>query len=369
MTTLACALLAAASCVSFDAARHSVTIEAKSTDCGLDTEVEFLLVGADSDHQYESMFVTDATPAEIADAFEKAGIPKGLCIDAKGASFWPAGARLELTPAFTSLVRETRGERTPPAIYTGGLRGADGTPVAATNSPNAVFALYGCAQSLIQLNDSLDQSATYGRFRVAEKIPQGEKRKITFTLDGKTGWSQYALRLEPGKLKDALVEMRSAAASNELSVTAFFAPELTVGEAVKCASALAGLDSPQVKVNGFPDGQLYYRAFLPQESWRDRSKRLCQPPEVHFITNGAVRVCEILEDWSGESLDPKLTEKLHDFDNVSAAASLVARLADRTSTVLVYAPKEIQLSRIYEFKKGFPKGKTLTWYVFTENPQ
>ncbi len=70
--------------VSFDPVRHSVSFAAVSTDCGMDVQLEFLLVGPDSDRDYESMFVTEAPAAEIAAAFDKAGIPVGRPFDMPG---------------------------------------------------------------------------------------------------------------------------------------------------------------------------------------------------------------------------------------------------------------------------------------------
>ena len=58
-------------------ATNSVTFTAVSTDCGLDAQVEFLFAGPDSDHDYESMFLTEDSVKDIAAAFEKAGMPLG----------------------------------------------------------------------------------------------------------------------------------------------------------------------------------------------------------------------------------------------------------------------------------------------------
>ena len=55
--------------ISVDKANHSVSISAVSTDPGIDMQLEFLLVGPNSDRDYEAMFVTEASIAEIAAAF------------------------------------------------------------------------------------------------------------------------------------------------------------------------------------------------------------------------------------------------------------------------------------------------------------
>ena len=366
LSMLLASLCLAAAPVTFDAERHSVTFTATSTDCGLDMQLEFLFVGPNSDRDYESMFVTDASVKEIADAFDKAGIPRGRSIDHAASRFWPAGNVLEMKPSFSELVREMRGEKVPPVIYTGGLRDKSGFPQAETNMPAAVFALYGCGQSLVHLDDSLDQSVTYGRFQPAVKIPKGERREFTFTWDGKKFWEPHALKLERGNVAEAITALKEHASRCEVDVTADFSDDLTVAEAAGFAQAIAMVDSSRVKINGFPEGQLFYRAYLPMEKWRDRRERLSQPPEVHLRADGSYVVVNIKEDWSDEaSLDPRLTPEESVFADCAAAAAKASSLAARTSTILLFAPADMKLSRIFEFRRGV-KGAVSTWYVFQE---
>ncbi|MGN0855720.1 MAG: hypothetical protein ACI4R9_09415 [Kiritimatiellia bacterium] len=353
--------------VSYDAGKHRVTFSIVSTDCGLDAQLEFLFVGPTSDRDYESMFVTEASVQAIADAFDKAGFPRGVPIDVRTCRFWPVGNAVEMEPSFTNLVREMRGEPLPKVIYTGGLRDAAGVPEAQTNMPSAVFALYNCGQSLITLNDTLEQSVTYGRFQPAIKIPKGEKRSVTFTWKGNTDTAPLMLGLRPGNLAEAMATLREKSATAELDVRTDFAPELTVKEAGACAQALALLDSTRIKLNGFREGQLFYRAFLPLEKWRDRKERLAQPPEVHFKTDGSVLVNEIIEDWSGdeETIEPKLSVREHPCADLAAAAQLCDTLSARTQTIFVFTSPETKLADIYAFRKGMAN-PPLNWYVFTE---
>lgn len=363
---LLASLLLAAAPVTYDAEKHSVTFTATSTDCGLDMQLEFLFVGPTSDRDYESMFVTDASVKEIADAFDKAGIPRGRFIDPAASRFWPAGDVLEMKPSFSELVREMRGEKVPPVVYTGGSRDASGLPEAETNMPSAVFALYGCGQSLVHLDDSLDQSVTYGRFQPAVKIPKGERRSFTFTWDGKKFWEPHTLKLEHAKIAEALAGLKDHAARCEVDVTADFSGDLTVAEASAFAQAISMVDSSRVKINGFPEGQLFYRAYLPMEKWRDRKERLSQPPEVHLRDDGTATVVFVKEDWSDpDSLDPKLTPEEFVFSDYASAAAKAESFAGKTSTILMFAPAGMKLSRIFEFRRGV-KGRVVTWYVFQE---
>ena len=372
LASCAAAVACAAAPVTFDAARHTVTLTATSTDCGLDTPLEFLLVGPDSDHAYESMFTTDANVAEIAAAFEKAGIPCGRPVDVAAARFWPVGVALEMEPAFDTFVKTSEGERPARIAYTGGTRDEKGAVEAATNMPLAVFAFYNLPQTLIAFDDSLEQSATYGRFRPAVKIPQGEKRTFTFRWNGQAANRAYPLVFAPGNIREAFAALKTAAdaaaqAGAELDVQPDFPANLTVKEAAAAAAVLRELDSPAVKINGFVDGQLFYLAYLPRESWRERKERLCQPPEVHLAADGTARVTEIKEDWSGDDvqLEPKLIVTEHPCADIPAAAKLASQLAAATSTMLVYAPGDAPLGKVYEFLKHADKG-VLNWYVFSE---
>ena len=191
---------------------NSVTLTAVSTDCGLDAQIEFFLAGPDSDHDYEAMFLAEDSVKDIAAAFEKAGMPLGKPASAKSCRFWPIGTKVKMEPDLWSLVRDMRDERRQPIVWTGGTREPDGAPVAATNMPLAVFALYNLPQSLMQFDDALDQSATYGRFQPAVKIPKGEKRTFKFTWTGETNGGKHEM-------------------------TPDFPPEMTVGDAIKLAGA------------------------------------------------------------------------------------------------------------------------------------
>ena len=117
MITMMLAAALAAAPVSYDAESHSVTFTATAVGMPTSAPIEFLFAGAGSDHDYESLFLTDANPAEIAKAFEKAGIAVGNPVDVAAARFWPVGCQLEMDPSFESLLRETHGEPLVPALF------------------------------------------------------------------------------------------------------------------------------------------------------------------------------------------------------------------------------------------------------------
>lgn len=310
---------------------NSVTFSVVSTDCGIDAPLEFLIVGHDSDNDYEAMFTTEDSVSDIDAAFKRAGMPLGSPISYKECKFWPIGTKVTMEPDLWTLVRDMRNETKRSAVYTGGSRNPDGSPVAGTNMPLAVFSFYNLPQSLILFDDSLEQSIVYGRFQPAVKIPKGEKRTIKFSwTPGVTNGGKHAM-------------------------TPDFPPTMSVEEAQKLAGALALLDSPDTKVNGFKEGQFFYRAFIPREAWRDRKERLLQPYEVRFV-DGKPALTVIKEDWSDEnSTDPKLTVIEATFESVKNKTDI--------DTCFIFAPKSMKLEEVYSVQKLLPKSIT-NWYVF-----
>ena len=362
--TATCAL--AKSDVVYDAAKRTVSFDVVSTDCGVDTEIEFLFVGPNSDHDYESMFTTVAPVSEIADAFTKAGFPLGSPMSTDGCRFWATGDEVIMEPAFTNLVKDLRSKNQPRMIFTGGSRNAKGEADAAKEMPEAVFALYNLSQSLILFDDFLDQSATYGRFKVAQKIPAGEKRRVTFKYVSGTAHRKETVKIGNTNLLEVANRLKAKSVGASLDVLCDFDPRTTLKSARDAARLLQMLDSAKIKINGIKEGQLYYKAYLPLEKWRDRKERLAQPPEVRFAADGSISVTEIKEDWSDEnSLDPKLTPVEKRYTDARAAADAVDAVASKVFTVFFYAAENSEIGRIFEFRKKLKTPK-LNIYVFTE---
>ena len=151
--------------VAVDVAARTVRILVEATGLGPADTAEFFAIGPLSDRAYESFFVTVASPAAIADAIERAGVPRGVPPDIAGARLWPCGEKLTLsaTPvstnaqnlAFSDLLNDTAEKEegailSAPVVYTGGARDASGAVVAATNIPCAVFALYSHTPTIVR---------------------------------------------------------------------------------------------------------------------------------------------------------------------------------------------------------------------------
>ena len=346
------AALFAAAPLKVDAAKHSVSFAAKATGVEEAVQLEFLFVGPDSDRDYEAMFVTESPLQELVAAIDKAGFPMGRPVNPRACSFWPAGVEVKIEPDIWSFVRDTRDLPHLPVVWTGGTRTAGNFPEAATNMQSAFFALYSCGQSPLLFDDTLDQSATYGRFQPIRKLEKGKTYTFTLSWNGAPPPVTSRPLFAPENLRATLESLRSGGVGQE--VIPVLSPDLTVREAKGVASALDVLDSRKVKVNGFADGQFFYRGFLPLEKWRDRTERLTQPLEVRLGATNAFTIVE--EDWNVEGTDPKLTPR---------AVSLSETAAFKGDTCLFYAPGEMKLERVFSCMKLLPK-TIRNWYVFCE---
>ena len=353
--------------VAVDVAARTVRILVEATGLGPADTAEFFAIGPLSDRAYESFFVTVASPAAIADAIERAGVPRGVPPDI-------AGARLcAQNLAFSDLLNDTAEKEegailSAPVVYTGGARDASGAVVAATNIPCAVFALYSHTPSLLQLNGRFDQSTVYGRFRAKKVWPVGSLFELALRWDGRTTVLRRDVELTVPTLKEKLTALRADAAAHDLFVRMSFGEGVTVGEAAEIAQALSLVDGKGLKMDGPMPGQFFFRAFLPDPAWRARPGRLFQPFEVHVAADGAKKFVFVEEDWSGEGLDPVLKPKETPFAEWAELPKLIAQTGEKGAKINVlflFAPKATPVSALTPAVSALGD-RIGTFYVFGE---
>ena len=369
--------------VVMDAAAHTVRILAETAGLGTDDTVEFFAIGPLSDRAYESFFVTVASPATIADALARAGVPRGVPSDIAGARLWPCGEKLALTAvpvstngpalAFTDLLKDTVEKEEgailqAPVVYTGGARDASGAVVAATNIPCAVFALYSHSPSLLQLNGQFDQSTAYGRFRPKKDWPAGTLFELTLKWDGRVSVLRRDVELTVPTLKEKLTALQAEAAAHDLFVRLSFGAGVTVGEAAEIAQAMSLVDGKGLKMDGPPPGQFFFRAFLPDPAWRERPGRIFQPFEVHVAVDGSKKFVFIEEDWSGDGLDPVLKPRETSFSDWTELPGLIAKTGElgvKINVLFIFAPRAVPVSALAPAVAA-TAGRIGTFYVFGE---
>ena len=369
-----------------DPAARVVRFLVEATGLAPAEPAEFFAIGPLSDRAYESLFVTVPSPAAIADAIERVGVPRGVPSDIVGARLWPSGEKLALSAAslstnvpgravlaFADLLDDTAAKEegsalVVPFVYTGGARDASGAVYAATNIPCAVFALYSHAPSLLQLNGQFDQATTYGRFRAKTAYPAGSLFELTLRWDGRTTVLRRDVALTVPTLKEKLSALRADAAAHDLFVRLSFGEGTTVGEAAEIAQALSLVDGKGLKMDGPMPGQFFFRAFLPDPAWRARPGRIFQPFEVHVAADGAKKFVFVEEDWSGEGLDPVLKPHETPFADWSELPKLIGQTGEKgekINVLFLFAPNGAPVSALTPAVSA-AGSRIATFYVFGE---
>ena len=306
---------------------NSVSFTTRATGIGNDTPLEFVIAGPDSDRDYETLLLTEDSTADIAAALVKAGLPRGKPYDWRKCNFWPVGPIVTFEPALETLVAVGEGFTLPRFVFTGG----DGD----TKMPLAVLSTYSIGQAPFLPETPIDQSAAYGRYLSKKFYAKGELVTVKVSWDGKTAVSD---------------------------IVPDFPADRTVAEAVKVAKGLAATDSLATRFNGFREGQFFFRAYLPDEGWRDRMNRLTQPLEIRLNASNETATV-IHEDWSGDGPDPLLTPA--DFTLTPEALAKNLRAFPRLDTCFFYCPAETKLERLYRLKKMMPD-TIINYYVFID---
>jgi len=136
-------------------------------------------------------------------------------------------------------------------------------------------------------------------------------------------------------------------------VTIDIAGSLTLRQLHEFFSLIQTLDRETgIRVEAPPPGQLYYRAFFPEEQWRDRSKRLGRPWELHAKVgnaNGALTGTLILPaddiDNNGGKGDLKFV-----VNSPEELAKTLKEKSDRWSqTVYIFATPDLKYGALLDF--------------------
>ena len=377
--------------------KRSGTVTLLAESCGLAAQaiVEFGLVGETSDRTYEALFRTYARALDIGDALEFIGMPRGRNVSSKAQRYWPTGERVHIQ------VRDLDGTNPPPRniedyildkktggvlpragfVYCGSPRvpnpaGAGDVCLADLDAPVSFLSLYNEPQTLLDVPRIAHQGDVYENYTAnpATRLPEARQvllvlspeprpggrprmRPLTLTVARAAGPGGAAFELaEPGReavrfdsfgdLLKRLMALVDEACDPMVALRFDDALPLDrVREVCKVIQRIEGENG--IRVEPPPEGQLYYKAFLPDDNWRERAKRLSQPWELHVgqpKADGAappLRLVKTLEDWSDpDSIEPRLTPVEHPLATFDDLRAVIEREGRGLPVLLVFAPGE-----------------------------
>lgn len=341
-----------------DRSDRRVEVRAESTGLSPSEAIEFLLIDTGSSHGYEALLWSYAKPSHVHEALEFIGLQPGDPYNPQALRFFPTGDRvlLEVQPEGSDatfpierLVWDVEAEDTLPEdgyVFTGSIRtqGPDGDMiyVADEYDPRSVASIFNQPGAVLDVPRQVSQGEAFGNQIVnpEETLPGGElvsimmepaeeqgrppPRKLRLAITATTGTNLlYQLHekgepLDEGQTAFAAV-MQPFFDAKEDRVARYL--QLDMGKEVPLATAsevcrqLAVLEMMgMIQVEPPPEGQLYYRAFLPDPSWSDREKRPSQPWELYLRSGDDGVAGDMVwheEIWEEDALRPHFDVHQH----------------------------------------------------------
>ena len=405
-----------------DRAGRRVEVLAEATGLEAGAIAEFLLVGQNSEKDYEALAISFAKAGDIARGLEFIGLPAGKPVDVAARRFWARGERVQIavrplgTDAKSSPIAaffgdKRTGKTVPDSFVFAGSRpgtGAQAGVIAADGpAPGGIVSTYNEPTTVLDVPVAAPQGEVYGSLVIAKERRLAAGELVLFVLspeprpDGTPRVCDVTLLVQPaggtqtagvGGLAcvTASADKALPCATNDLKgalerlaglVNAGRDPflALALDDALTAAAArdLAGVikfeeNRGVLRVDPPPPGQLYFKAFLPDDKWRTRSERFAQPWELRIgrAADGAWKytLVQILEDWSKEGqLNPDLTIKEHALARPEDLPAKVKELGGGINTLFVFTPGDAPLAA---FMSAIRASQTSlpTVYVFVDEP-
>ncbi len=204
-----------------------------------------------------------------------------------------------------------------------------------------------------------------------------EAQELTFRLSGPEG-KALNQGLRPDSLSLVLQELQEQ--GDDAFVAVRFHPGLRLDSMRNACQIIADLDKAGgMRVEPPGPGQLYYRAFLVNQQWRQRENRAGQPWELVLSKkNGGLagKLIQIDAPQVGAMLDPQF--KITEFPVADAAALSWQLAADteerqranqraRPAVVLIFAEPDLPYGELTEFSAPLIAANYVV-YVFLEKP-
>ncbi len=395
-----------------DKKTKTVTVLGETTDIAVNDIAEFYVIGEASGHDYESLAISFALPGDIIKALEFIGMKAGHPVSAQKMQFWPKGERVrmffarhsdpkQLVPVEKFIMDDRTGKTLPEVglAFTGStvIRNAEGEEVLAADArePQSVASVYNEPETVLDVPRQANQDALYDHLHTHDgmRFPKHELIDIVIRpefTDGTERVCDLALKVEPpadrldsitnyiyriegadGKLLNEEKDIRSVIdvfvkknkASKDIYVSVSFADDVPAGRAAQVSQVVQSWEtSGSIRVAPPIEGQLYYRAFIPNPAHLDRKGRSGHPWELRLrkkddSVSGTLTQCEF--DWkSGDVQNPAV--KATDFEVTSSddlRDTLKRNESERKAegkrpnipVILLVAPTDMPFRQIMDF--------------------
>jgi len=388
----------------------TVRLHARATSLSPSDAVEFFVIPKDSGKDYEALTVTFAKPSDVHRALEFIGLKPGRPVNYNLNRYWPKGERVIMTMEWTPPAPDDRDARKNPSkrvraeelildirtkkplplsglVFTGsyiikpeeGPQAGKEIYAADVSDSKSIASDYNERSTVLDLPYQWPQGEVYGSLKPnpAHKFTPGQWVDILLEpehKDGKTRVRDLTLKVlskdrftlldsankplskesENTTLVHLLAQFgKLTEAGHDPYVTLDVSTTLTLESIRELFSIIQTLDRDAgIRVEAPPQGQLYYRAFFPDEQWRDRNKRLGRPWELHAKVgnaNGALSGTLILPADDIDNNEGKGDLKFP-VNTPQELAKTLTEKSDRWSqTVYIFCPPTLTYGQLLDF--------------------
>ena len=388
-----------------------VKVWSRSTTVRYGDAIEFFLIPQDSGKDYESLAVAFAKPSDVHAALEFIGMKPGRPVNYAKHQYWPKGERVLMTleweqppaegvknakPApmkarAEELILDVRKEQPLEKtgfIFTGSYwftSEETGKRMYAADvmDSKSIASDFNDSATVLDVPRQANKGAVYDTQRLNPAYRFAPAQPVVVTLepehkDGKTRVRDLTLDVsmpaggaggpQAGKyvLSDSLgrpaAEGQSfihlLAALGKMTetgldpyVTVHMDPAMHLRNVKQVFNVLQQLDNEKgIRLEAPPEGQLYYRAFFPDEQWRDRTQRLGKPWELHLVEKDKqVAGTLILPADEIDDNDGKGDLKFTVATPAETAAVLKEKSGKFSQTVYIYAPGTLAYGQLMGF--------------------
>lgn len=387
-----------------DRRSRTVTFLADGTGMKENDPVEFFLVADNSAHAYEAVAVSFARPGDIRAGLEFIGMTAGRPVDFKKLWVWPKGERVRASVSLVAtgeepvvtfplehLVRRVKTGKlieTNGFVFVGSTYGDDpdapGRKVllADRQDPRSILSDYNEPQTVLDVPYRAAQGEVYNDNTVnpLRCLAMGRRIRVTLTpefTNGQVRVRDLVVRARPRgaaavRLADVAFEEYDAQAGQtnrypqidallaafndrvgrqqDPFVTMDFSGALSLGVCHDLAAILARIDSERgIRMEPPPDGQFYFRAYVPDEQQRDYTRRYAQPLELHLKGTNRVEsatVRRIEEVWADNAENPELKVQQFPVAEPGGMRAAVKASADDSTALFVYAHPDLPMQAV-----------------------
>jgi hypothetical protein len=401
-----------------DKKNQRVEVYIQITDSAGTGDVEFFVVGHESSHGYEALSWSFARPSAIHEALQFIGMKPGLPVDYRKLRFVAKGERVEasIRPLgnaeemirLEECMKDVRTEKPPVErgfIYTGSMmvppsQDATNLVMAADfYDPYSIIPMFNDPFAVMDVPWTMSQGEVFENLVSAghglkpktlmvlvlepqQKDGQGGPLELVLHIDAEKG---FMLQDSKGKTlnKEPVLEqvINTLADSLEKGFTPHLRPDfdpMLKLSSIRDVSGIIDLLKVQTAVMIEPpeEGQLYYKAFMPDDAGRKVEDRITQPWELHFSSTNKQDAATLVihqETWIAGKLDPELTKLEWKVSNGNEIKKQIETYLDELkksdkrippAVILVYAPRDMLYKDVLDWLKPvLPTHKTVYIYL------